>query len=596
MSTRYCLGQNALNGHHVHLNERELNLHTLIAGGTGRGKSKLIEGRLRYLISRGVGGAVLDPHGYLVEDLIAYASAAGLRNRVVIINANDPEYSVGLNFLAQRTLDAAALAAQVMRAIAKVFGEADSDTKPRLERWIRNTLIALIESGLTLADMLDFLSVSSAHFRQAALAQCQNEYVQHEWAGFNAMSKRAEKENLIEGPLNRAVKMVGSDQIRRIVGQQQSTIDLGEIIESGKVVLVNLAPLKVSRECQQMLGILLVDQIVNYAATRTKRQATRPFHVIVDEAAELMSNDIPYALQACRKFGVFFTICYQTLAQIKKIPGYAETVMSNTDCKVVFKVSREDSEELIGELFAGGFRGDMVKDEIYRTMLIPKETVREIISDGVSHAESNSDSESSGESQGDGYAFGASLSSASSVADQFEAGGGSVSIFPSGQARVVSQSDSRNESWSSFDARNAARSTSHGSADSTSRTRTVVPFYEYIREMELSSRQYFSIEELKEKYISWVMCQPQRHAQLKIGDRKAIPIITAFVEEVRVREKDKQRVREQSNAKYALPHPVVDRMIESRRAGLIERPVVKTRLVESDLDLDRWQAVPAEVV
>lgn len=597
MTRGFHIGQNALNGQQVYLSSEELEVHSLIVGGTGRGKSKYIENLFRHLLLNGYGGAILDPHGFLIQDLIAYASLAGMRDRIIVIDSNDSECSVGLNFLDQRSLDAAALSAQVMRAIAKVFGEADTETKPRLERWLRVTLHALIESGQTLADMPEFLSVSNARFRQSALLLCSNDYVLHEWTGFDALAKRSDRENLIEGPLNRAAKMVGSDQIRRILGQQQSTIDIGCAIECGKIILVNLAPLRVSRECQQMIGILLVDQIINYASTRTKRQAKRPFHVIVDEAAELMSNDVPYALQACRKFGVFMTLCYQTLAQIKRIPGYAETVMSNTDCKIVFKVSREDSEELVGEMFAGGIRGDVVKDELHRTMLVPKETVRQIISQSESLTEGESESDSYGESSSDGFGStcvtvsGSSFSEHSAFDRSFF-----VAPAPQSESHGLTSTESRGDSSSFSVGKSSSRSSSRSESRSRGVTKTVVPFYEYIRESELSSRQFYSIEEIKEKYISWIMTQPQRHAQLKIGDRKAIPILTAFVDEVRVRDKDKAKVVALSNLRYARPHEIVDRMIEERRTRLIDQLAARVSRKEKDIEADRWQVLNVGIV
>jgi hypothetical protein len=404
MKAGFYIGQHMLNGKRQEIEFADMLLHWLIVGGTGRGKSKMLELMIRYHLNNSNGLILLDPHGTLYEDILAYATVAGYRNRLVLINPNDTINSPGLNFLSPNGMDASAQASQVMKAIAKIFGESEAETKPRLERWQRNLLMSLIEANLTMADMLDFLSVSNSQYRESVLNSVNNPYVKKEWLGFNAIKKRSEKENLIEAPLNRAAKMILSDPIRRIIGQKESTINIGEAIEQRKIILVNLAPLKVSRECQQILGILLVDQIINYAFQRTKKQAKKPFFVITDESAEITSNDLPYSLQALRKFGIYFTLCYQTLTQIKRIPGYFENVMTNCDVKIAFKSSRQDSEELIGELFAGQIRGDKIKDEILHTLLIPHETVREVISEGVS--KSNTTGEVQTESTSEGYGNG----------------------------------------------------------------------------------------------------------------------------------------------------------------------------------------------
>jgi len=590
MTKKYKIGRNGINGNPIFIDEASMQKHWMLIGGTGRGKSKLLEPRCRYHIRKNHGMMVLDPHGSLYDDLLAYATAAGYRNRIIAINPNDTEYSVGLNFLANPWLDEAALASQVMKAIAKVFGQNEGDVLPRLERWQRNLLMSLIAAKLTLADMLDFLSISNPMYRQAALNHVSNSYVVNEWLGFDSMKKRSDMENLIEAPLNRAAKLILSDPIRRILGQDNSTIDIPKAIESGKIILVNLAPKRVSRECQQVLGILLVDQIVNYAFQRSKKKSKKPFYVIIDEAAELTSNDLPYSLQALRKYGIFFTLCFQTLAQTKQIPAYYENLMSNTDVKIAFKTSRKDAEELVGELFAGRMNGTIVKDELYRTLLIPKESRRTIISNSTSESTSIGEADSVGDSYGESQGRGNSHNSSSGTAEQFMPESDFFGL-DAPNTRVISNSfgisSSNFDSYSSGNFNSYSKTISNTSGRSIGKT--VVPFYEYLRESELSNRQYFTIEEIREKFISWIQCQPMRHAQIKIGDNMAIPIITKPVEDVRVLEKDKLKTIARSNLRYALPVKQVDWLIEQRRIELLEQSERDAERVEEDIENERWQ-------
>jgi len=587
---KYKIGDNSMNGGAVFMDDSAMRKHWMLIGGTGRGKSKLLESRCRYHIRQNHGMIVLDPHGSLYDDLLSYATVAGYRNRIISINPNETEYSVGLNFLANQWLDDSALASQVMKAIGKVFGQNEGDVLPRLERWQRNLLMSLIAAKLTLADMLDFLSTSNPLYRQAAVSQVSNPYVVNEWLGFDAIKKRSDMENLIEAPLNRAAKLILSDPIRRIVGQSDSTIDIQNAIERGKIVLVNLAPKRVSRECQQVLGILLVDQIVNYAFQRSKRNAKKPFYVIVDEAAELTSNDLPYSLQALRKYGIFFTLCFQTLAQTKQIPAYYENLMSNTDVKVAFKTSRIDAEELVGEFFAGRMNGTKVKDELHHTLLLPKESKRVVESQSTSESSSIGEVDSFGDSHSDGFGSGDSNATSSGIAEHIIPNNDLFGVeMPN--SRVISESSGL--SIGSYNAHSSGSLSSYSrtttNTKSSSKSRTVVPFYEYLRESELSNRQYFTIEEIREKFIGWIQCQPMRHAQIKIGDSKTIPIITKFVREVRALEKDKQRTIARSNSKYALPVAEVDRLIEHRKATLLDQCQEDSRTMEGEIENERWQ-------
>lgn len=89
MKRTLTIGQNTLSGRSVAIDPARLRAHTLIVGGTGRGKSKVMELFIRYHLKQGHGMLVLDPHGYLYEDIVAYAAAAGYRNRLVLVNPNE---------------------------------------------------------------------------------------------------------------------------------------------------------------------------------------------------------------------------------------------------------------------------------------------------------------------------------------------------------------------------------------------------------------------------------------------------------------------------------------------------------------------------
>lgn len=52
----------------VELGDEELATHMAIYGGTGKGKSKLLELIIRQLFDRKSGACIIDPHGDLTED------------------------------------------------------------------------------------------------------------------------------------------------------------------------------------------------------------------------------------------------------------------------------------------------------------------------------------------------------------------------------------------------------------------------------------------------------------------------------------------------------------------------------------------------
>jgi len=106
-------------------------------------------------------------------------------------------------------------------------------------------------------------------------------------------------------------------------------------------------------------------------------------------------------------------------------------------------------------------------------------------------------------------------------------------------------------------------------SESEAHQETIVPFYEYDEFMEISSVQFWSPAELLENFIAWIVNQTPMHAQLKIGTRTPIPIVTPFIKDVSVRRKDVEAFKERIYQSYARPVAEVDREIMARREWLL---------------------------
>lgn len=563
----FLIGHARATGKPVLLSRSDLLRHQLICGGTGLGKTEHLKSTVRFGIDNRIALVVGDPHGDLYWDCLRYAVARGRAKDLVVIDANEAAESSAfqLNFLVRNGLDESTQAAMTYLAISKAFREHDGMPKPRLERRERATLMALIEAGYTLSDILSFLSLSDSRFRQRVLAQVGNPYVQAEWAEFEAISRRADKEVQIESTLNRAAKIILNDPIRRVVGGTVNNLDWEEFRAKNKIVLMNLQPVKVSRECQTLLSMLTIDHLCNYATHQTKRES--PLLVLLDEADEITSPDFTYALQALRKRGVFLTLAFQNLQQLRAKDDTSRLYAGAMSCcrlKVAFSSSYEDCALLAREVFPGEFRGDVVKDELCRTLLLPHESRRTVhgSSESESEATSESYSESSFEGAGAGFAH----------VDGSGDGHGLSFDIASNDVLQLSEHSSMTSaaaaSSSSMSGSTSSRTTSTSRARGQSRSRAVVPFYEYHRSTELGSRSFYSVEEELEKRIAALQLQPQRHAVVKVGDRPAIAIVTAFVRPARAWQPDVDRALALNAKRYGLPVAEVDELIAARQAAL----------------------------
>ena len=554
---KILIGNNALINRRTYLSLEQLSIHMHIVGSSGVGKSKLLEYLVRSLIDLKVGVCVIDPHGDLYQRLLKYVVRKKLEKKVILFDPNDREWAIGLNYLEydHENFSPTSHASLVMRGISRVFGDENQDTKPQLSRWERDTLIPLIQTGQTLVEIPLFLALHDGEVRKRLVEETENFNLELEWKDFESGTKQ-DRSVWSTPVLNRANKFILGDNIRRIIGQRKSTINFREAMDQGKIILVNLACTKLSEEEQKMLGVMVVDKVVQAAKSRSDipEKKRRPFYFVIDEFGDFVCEDVARGLQALRKFKVSMILAHQELEQLREDSRRVySAVMANPAVRLVFRTSREDAEKMALEMFTGKIRDDVVKRVIRQTKYEPVETTREVVTDSETETESHSETKGSSFGKSEGL----------SKADVYPIG------FLGLTDELVTVIKNTSETTSVSDSEAETEGQSHGFSHSVSK----VPFHEYHPYKEITSVEDHSIQGIIEKFISWIVNQNPRHAQLKIGTYPPMPIITPEVKDVRVREKDVQKFKEYIYSRYAKRAEEVDQEIKERREQLLKEPI-----------------------
>ena len=110
-------------------------------------------------------------------------------------------------------------------------------------------------------------------------------------------------------------------QLRQILGTSDNRLDFRQIMDEGKVLLVDLGRCDV--ETRRLLGSLIVTGLEQAARARRGHAERKPFYFCIDEFQDFCSNDgsaqtLAQILSECRKFGLHLTLAHQTLAQINE--------------------------------------------------------------------------------------------------------------------------------------------------------------------------------------------------------------------------------------------------------------------------------------
>lgn len=339
--------------------------HIYAIGKTGAGKSTLIANMAIDDIRAGRGIGVIDPHGDLCEAILDYIPNRRV-NDVVYLEPFDTDRPFSLNVLEVKNKQHKDLVASGIVAIfSKLYA---NSWGPRLEYILRNTIITLLEiPGATLIDALRLLSEQD--YRRRAIEQIQDPVIKNFWVNeFNQMSDKLRTEAV--SPIqNKVGQFVSSQMVRNIVGTSKSTINLEDIMNEGKILLLNLSQGKLGEDNAALLGAMTITQIQLAAMNRAFQAESdrKDFFLYVDEFQNFSTKSFIKILSEARKYRLSLTLANQYINQLdieiqKAIFGNAGTLVS-------FVVGAEDARSLAGEYGGIYTENDLVSLGKFETVM-----------------------------------------------------------------------------------------------------------------------------------------------------------------------------------------------------------------------------------
>lgn len=339
--------------------------HMYVIGKTGTGKSAMLGTMALQDIEAGRGLALLDPHGDLVERLVA-AVPQSRRDDLVYFNVPDTSRPLGYNPLTGIPATKRSLAAS---GVLEVFKKLWSDSwGPRLEHILRNAILALLEQPeATLADILQLLDDRA--FRRQAGERILNARVRDFWLReYEGYPERFRAEAI--APVQNKVGAFLADPILQgILSQPRSSFDLRLIMDEGKIFLVNLAKGRIGEDAAMLLGALLVSGVGVAALSRADRseEDRRDFFLYLDEFQNFMTLSLATMLAELRKYRVSLVLAHQYLTQLDE--ELRDAILGNVGTILAFRVGPADAEILEREFWPEFRAADLVNLPNYHLYL-----------------------------------------------------------------------------------------------------------------------------------------------------------------------------------------------------------------------------------
>lgn len=343
--------------------------HVYVIGKTGMGKSTLLENMIIQDIQNGEGIAVVDPHGDLVEKVIHFVPSHRI-NDVVYFNPADMDYPVAFNILEKVSSEQQHLVASGMIGVFKKIW-ADS-WGPRLEYILRNAILGLLDykdsTFLGITRML-----SDKKYRKKVVEKIQDPVVKSFWVDEFAKYNDRFAQEAIAPIQNKVGQFLSSALIRNIVGQVKSSIDLRDIMDSGKILLLNLSKGRIGEDNSALLGAMMITKMQLAAMSRVSipESQRKDFYLYVDEFQNFATDSFAAILSEARKYRLNLIIAHQYIEQLNE--SVKAAVFGNVGTLICFRVGATDAEELVKEFTPYFTEEDLVnlaKFKVYMKLMI----------------------------------------------------------------------------------------------------------------------------------------------------------------------------------------------------------------------------------
>jgi hypothetical protein len=318
--------------------------HMYMIGKSGTGKSTLLNTMISQDINNGAGLAVLDPHGDTIENILERIPDHRV-NDVVYFDPSDTERPIGLNLLemsdpSQKNLMASGLVAAIKQHFDYSWG-------PRLEYLLNYAILTLLEvPGTSMLGITRLME--DQNYQKYILHQVKDPVVLKFWENeFKEMKGNQKLVTEAISPIqNKVNRFLASTTIRNILGQKNSTIDMWDIMNNNKILLINLSKGKIGSDNANMLGALLVSRIQFFALQRARIPAEqrKTFYLYVDEFQNFASGSFEEILSESRKYKLGLYLTHQFTAQLPE--QLLKAVYGNVGTILTFSLGAPDAREL----------------------------------------------------------------------------------------------------------------------------------------------------------------------------------------------------------------------------------------------------------
>ncbi len=343
--------------------------HLYVIGKTGMGKTVMLKNMAIQDIQKGNGIGFVDPHGEAAEELLDFVPSSRV-NDVIYLNPADLDYPIAFNIMESVGMEHRHLVASgLMGVFKKIWPDVWS---ARMEYILNNCILALLEyPNSTLLGVNRMLA--DPEYRKKVVDKITDPVVKSFWVQEYARYTQRYEVEATAAIQNKVGQFISNPLIRNIIGQVKSTIDMREVMDKKKILILDLSKGRIGEDNSRLLGALLITKIQLAAMSRADipEEKRQDFFLYVDEFQNFATESFTNILSEARKYRLALILGHQYITQMEE--EVRDAVFGNVGTIVAFRVGAEDAEWLEKEFQPEFSAEDLVnlgKYNIYLKLMI----------------------------------------------------------------------------------------------------------------------------------------------------------------------------------------------------------------------------------
>lgn len=309
--------------------------HQYVIGQTGTGKSTLLANMALQDAVAGRGFCLIDPHGDLASELASSIQAPLIHWRV-----GDPECPYGYNPItrvpqAMRPLVASGFVETLKKQWGQFWG-------PRMEHLLRQAVLALLDQpSATMADIVKLYV--DKDFRSQVIARLVDPQLRAFWTVEFARMNYLTAVDGVAPIANKIGAFLANPAVRKSLCEPEQPIRFRRAMDEGQILLVSLAKGRVGADNANVVGGLVMTNILNAAMTRhdLPQAQRRPFFLYADEFHAFTTASVADLLSEARKYGLGLIASHQHLSQTDK--AVIDAVIGNAGTLISLRIGAQDA-------------------------------------------------------------------------------------------------------------------------------------------------------------------------------------------------------------------------------------------------------------